>query len=151
MTFPIPQGRGDPRVLCGMLAEQALVELNAAQQQGVPDMAATICLMNLMRLLERYRHGVMHVVSQPVGILEGGDEDPFTWVAPEEDPMQSLQGFLVAAQTQVFGAGSDKGEVVTTVRRVLRRRLKGLQQSNAQEANHARDFLLALVNQIDPA
>lgn len=147
MTFPIPQGRSDPRVLCGMLAEQALTELAPAQLKRAPDTVAAVCLMNLMRVLERYRHGVMHAVAQPVGILEGVEDEPLNWLAAEEDPMVSLDGLLLAAQQSAY-PGSNKEEVVTKVRSVLRRRLTG-RKINATEAGDATKFLQALIDQIE--
>lgn len=123
MTFPTLQGRSDPRVLCGIMANQFLKELTVAPTR--PDTSVSICLVNLMRLVDMYRHAVMRSIPEPIGILQREQADVHDWTSPEQDPLQDLEKAMEAAQREVFGADSSREDAATRVRNVLRLRLDG--------------------------
>lgn len=146
MTFPALQGRSDPRVLCGILANQFLRDLNPAPASE-PDDAATICLVNLMRLLDLYRHEVMTSIPEPTGILQREPEDTADWTSLGEDPFTDLERAMLSAQNAVFGADSSRNDAATRLRDVLRQRLTG-EAPNIDAAQQAQRFFEVLLEQL---
>ncbi len=146
MTFPALQGRSDPRVLCGILANQFLRDLNPAPVSK-PDDAGTVCLVNLMRLLDLYRHEVMTSIPEPAGILQREPLETTGWSRLTEDPFTDLERAMLSAQNTVFGEHSTRDDAATQLRKVLRQRLAG-KAPNTDAAKQTERFFEELLKQL---
>lgn len=144
MTFPALQGRSDPRVLCGILADQFVTEVSPAQQL---DDDATICLVNLMRLLDMYRHEVMQSIPEPTGILEREPVEFVDWIDPQDDPLQHLDAAMSFAQSQAFPADTSRTAAATSIQTVLRLKLAG-KTVPADQSQQTQKFFEVLIDKL---
>lgn len=146
MTFPTLQGRSDPRVLCGILANQFLRDFDSATASK-PDDAGTVCLVNLMRLLDLYRLEVMTSVPEPAGILQREPLKTTDWSELAEDPFMDLEKAMQSAQNAVFGQGLTRDEVAVKLSNVLRQRLAG-KEPNTDAVQKTQQFFQELLKQL---
>jgi len=146
MSFSELKIRSDQRILCGILANQFLRDLNPSSDRR-PDDAGTVCLVNLMRLLDLYRHEVMTSIPDPPGILEREPLETVGWPMLMEDPFTDIEQAMLSAQNTVFGKGCARNDACHQLRMVLRQRLAG-KAPNIDAAKLAERFFEELVKQL---
>lgn len=129
----------DPKVVCGLLAREALKAFQDQPQQ--PDQAPQhVFFINLIRLLEIYRYDLFTDL-RPKGVLVRQRPERSTAQSVAAENMSAVRSALQAAHRQVFGQRSTE-EVVEFIQGVLSAMKEGHQRS-AEDLAMVRSFIEA--------
>ena len=132
--------RGDPRVVCGLLARDVLATLDAE-----PDTKVDSPLINFIRLLDTYRHDAFRLRRQR-GVLARSDDARKRPLI--KNSMPKVREALVAAHEEVFGDAL-KLEVVEFLIRSLEPCFRdGRSQLTNEETDKTRRFIEALIRNL---
>lgn len=129
----------DPKVVCGLLAREALKALQGQPQQ--PNQAPQhVFFTNLIRLLEIYRYDLFTDL-RPKGVLVRQRSERSATQSVTAENMNAVRSALQAAHRQVFGQQSTE-QVVEFLQGVLSA-MKDGQHRSAEDLASVRSFIEA--------
>ncbi len=143
MTIRSISSRGDPRVVCGLLAKEVLTTLEAQRLEAEDEF-----LINLIRLLDMYRYGTFKT-RHPRGVL---DRRPIKKrnLLKRPDSMPRVQESLRAAHHAVFGVQKTEDEVSVLLTDILEKcRPNAPKEPTQEELISIRNFLEAFLHNLE--
>ena len=133
--------RGDPRVVCGLLAKDVLATLDAEQEIKVDSP-----FINFIRLLDTYRHDAFRLRRQR-GVLARSDDAgkrPLT-----RNSMPKVREALAAAHAEVFGDDLTPDVVEFLIRSIEPCFRSDRTQLTNDEIDKTRRFIEALIQNLE--
>ena len=132
--------RGDPGVVCGLLAKDVLATLDAER-----DLQHDAPFINFIRLLDTYRHDAFRLRRQR-GVLERSGDAAKRPLA--ENTMPKVRDALAAAHAEIFG-DVVKPEVVNYLIRALETCFVPSESPRSREAiDETKKFIEALIRNL---